>query len=173
MKSATEIFLAVDKEIDAAAGDFLFHLQSHDEEILNTSAGENRWSMAQVADHITKSNFSIAKALQVKGTPINRSSTERVEELKNVFLDFDKKFKSPEFILPETKKFKKDELIEKFNASIKEIKKQAAGTELSEMINHKAFGDITKIEILHFILFHLIRHTRQLTNTANLITSKK
>ena len=33
---------------------------------------------------------------------------------------------------------------------------------LSEMINHPAFGDITKFEILHFVLYHTQRHIHQL-----------
>jgi hypothetical protein len=122
------------------------------------------WTPAQVADHVTKSNRSIGKALLLNGTAINREIDERVPELKNVFLNFETKLKSPDFILPDNGHFVKIVLIANLSHSIEKLKENAAASDLSLLINHPAFGDISKFEILHFVLYHTQRHIHQLEN---------
>jgi hypothetical protein len=120
------------------------------------------WSVAQVADHVTKSNRSIARALQLAGTAINRNPFDRVPELKQVFLNFSSKLQSPVFILPNQMIYDRDSLIGSLSDSIHEIDKAGGNAELLEMINHPAFGNITKFEILYFVVFHTQRHLHQL-----------
>jgi len=157
-------------QLDKTTSEFLNLASSFAEEEINVRPAENSWSAAQVADHVTRSNFSIVKALQLKGTPINRDPAERVEELKEVFLNFETKLKSPSFILPTQNSYEKNTLIARLQHSIEKIKELSEETDLSEMINHVAFGDITKLEILHFVTYHTLRHTRQLKNILESIS---
>lgn len=152
------------EKLDRATGEFFSLIDSFDEQEINTIPFGNSWTAAQVADHVTKSNISIAKALQLKGTAINRDPYERTEELKDVFLDFTTKLKSPSFILPGKNIYEKVMLINQLRNSIEKIKDIAEQSDLSEMINHPAFGDITKLEILHFVIYHTKRHSHQLEN---------
>src|SRR4026208_2195192 len=71
-------------------------VQRFDEVEINDIPYANSWTAAQVADHLTKSNNSIAKAMLLNGTTINRNPAARVDELQKVFLDFDSRLKSPD-----------------------------------------------------------------------------
>jgi DinB superfamily len=137
-------------------------LNGFDGQNINTAPVEGSWTAAQVVDHITRSNMSITKAFALTGATINRDPGERVQELKNIFLNFNTKFQSPDFILPTQDVYEKKILIALLNRSVDKIKEVSCQAELSEMINHPAFGDITKFEILHFVLFHTQRHIHQL-----------
>ena len=141
-------------------------LQSVEGRHLNQKPGPDKWSIAQVADHITLSNNSIAKALALKGKPVDRNPGERVEELKSIFLDFQKKFKSPEFILPTREIYDGRLLLKELEVSIKRIRERMYEDDLDELINHPAFGNISKFEILHFVLYHTQRHLRQINEIA-------
>ena len=137
-------------------------VQRLDEVQINFIPFANSWTAAQVADHLTKSNNSIAKAMLLNGTAINRNPGARVEELRTVFLDFDSKLKSPDFILPSQDIYEREVVIDNLRWSVEKLIEVSSESDLSEMINHRAFGDITKLEILYFVHFHTLRHIRQL-----------
>ena len=79
-----------------------------------------------------------------------------------MFLNFETKFKSPEFIVPEKKKYDKDEVMKAIGASINKLKYARNEVNLSEIINLPIFGEITKLELLYFVLYHTQRHIHQL-----------
>lgn len=148
-------------------------LKSCPENCINTIPFEGSWTVAQVADHITLSNISIARALSLEGIPINRAPDERAGELKDIFLDFSKKFKAPVFIVPAKDVYAKEELIHNLEHSIHTIKEVSDHTDLSVLINHPAFGDISKLEILYFVWFHTQRHLQQVKNILQYPEGKK
>lgn len=129
---------------------------------VNIVPAPGAWSAANVADHLTKSNVSIAKALLLRGEVTNRNAGERIPELESVFLDYTKKFEAPAFILPGKIELAKEEVITAYQDSCNELLALCEEVDFSEMINHRAFGDITKYEILHFVKFHTIRHIAQM-----------
>lgn len=149
---------------ERTTSELLALLRSHDEKGINQKPDTGMWSMAQVADHIRLSNNSIAKALALKGKPLDRHAGERVNELKAIFLDFQKKFQSPDFILPTKDIYNPDQLLNELEQSIRQINNQMYEAELNELINHPAFGDISKFEIFHFVLYHTQRHLQQVKN---------
>lgn len=149
----SEVFAAIGTTVSAVPA-----------ENVNVQPATGGWSVAQVMDHLTKSNRSIVKALKLHGTQINREPTERVQELKDIFLDYSKKFDAPSFIIPSNQPLDKTEITSGFTQSGEDIIQAAEHTNTSEMIDHPAFGDITKLEILHFVLYHSIRHKRQIDN---------
>ena len=146
---------------DTAAG-LMKTMQKFNDVNVNIIPFVNSWTGAQVADHLTKSNISIAKAMLLNGTNINRDPRERVEELKAVFLDFNSKLKSPDFILPAQDSYEREVVIQNLEWSVKKLMEVGREADLSEMINHRAFGDITKFEILYFVHYHTQRHMHQL-----------
>ncbi|HZI53432.1 MAG TPA: DinB family protein [Chitinophagaceae bacterium] len=141
---------------------FMEKLKKFSEVKINTIPFVNGWTAAQVADHLTKSNNSITKAMLLNGTYINRDPRGRVEELKAVFLDFNTKLKSPDFILPSQDIYEREVVIQSLEWSVKKLMEVGREADLSEMINHMAFGDITKFEILYFVHYHTQRHMHQL-----------
>jgi hypothetical protein len=148
--------------LEKTTGDLTTLLDLFSEKAINAVPFEGSWTAAQVADHITRSNTSIAKALHLKGTAINRNPGERIEELKEIFLNFNNKFKSPDFIVPAQDIYERETVIGHLKQSVQRMKEISTTANLSEMINHPAFGDITKFEVLHFVLYHTQRHIHQL-----------
>lgn len=139
------------------------------EEELNKKPFAESWTAAQVIRHVTKSNKSIANAMKLEGTVIPRNADSRVPELRSTFLDETVKFTSPEFIIPEEQFYEKQKLIADLELSVRQLKESSAAANLSEAISHPAFGEITKLELLYFVLFHTQRHTKQLTNIFNIL----
>lgn len=159
--------------LNKAMQDFESILHYFNEEELNFLPGNDGWSPAQVADHVTKSNNSINKALQLTGTAINRAPDEGVAALKKIFLDFSTQLQSPDFILPSKVSYQKDDLITLLKNSAQKIIKAGNEQDLAGMINHPAFGDITKLEILHFVLYHTQRHINQLEKLKVIIKKSR
>ncbi|QNA46099.1 DinB family protein [Lacibacter sediminis] len=141
-------------------------LQSVDERWFNQKPETDKWSIAQVADHIRLSNNSVAKALALKGKPVDRNPSERVAELRKMFLDFQTKYHSPDFIVPTRDIYEPELLLKDLQVSIQLIRERMYEDDLDELINHPAFGDISKFEILHFVLYHTQRHLRQIKDIA-------
>ena len=89
-----------------------------------------------------------------------------------MFLDFDVKYQSPEFIVPEAKHYDKEEIITAFQNSVERLQHVRSNISLIEMINLPPFGEVTKLEILHFVLYHTERHVHQLKNIIHILQSK-
>jgi hypothetical protein len=165
------------KELFESFDDCRFNLveliTSLNEKQVNTVPFENSWTAGQVMEHVTKSNTGIAKALNIEGNQADRNPDARAEELKEMFLDFTIKFKSPEFILPTKDFHSKESVIEDLENSVELLKEVSRNANLAESIKHPAFGEITKLELLHFVKFHMLRHLRQLKNIAESIDKNK
>lgn len=167
--NTTELFTL----IDAASAEFFKIASSVDERIMNIVPFEDSWTIAQLATHVKKSNRAIAQGLQMNGTSCERDADERTEELKEIFLNFRAKYQSPDFIIPEKKEYKKELVIEQLKNSIEQLKELRSKTNLAEIINLPVFGEITKLEILFFVLYHTQRHLHQLKNILSILQKNK
>lgn len=152
------------KSFNETTSEFIKTISSFSKEEINTIPFENSWTAAQVAEHVLLSNNSMIKSLSEKGTAGLRNIEEGVLNLKRIFLNFDEKLQSPKFILPTKEKYDKEILIPALQSSMEQLMQLSGETDLSEIINHTIFGDISKLEIVHFIVYHTQRHTQQLKN---------
>lgn len=132
---------------------------------LNRAPFPGSWSAGQVTRHIIKSNGSIDQALGLPGYTARREPDQRVQELKEIFLDFSIKFGAAPFITPTRDSYQKDRLIKDLSATTRRLKETSRHIDLDQAIHHPAFGEITKLELLFFVLFHTQRHVRQLNKT--------
>jgi hypothetical protein len=148
--------------LDKTTGEFLQLVSSFGDDAINTIPFKNSWTAAQVADHVTKSNRSVIQSLHVAGKTSKRGADERADELKQLFLNFSTKLHSPDFILPARDIYDKEKLLSDLKDSIDEIRHLSESVNLFESLDHRAFGDITKLEILHFVVYHTQRHIHQL-----------
>ncbi len=71
---------------------------------------------------------------------------------------------SPDFILPSKDVYNKEALIQNIYNSFAQLNKISHTADLSEMIVHPALGEIKKLEMLHFVVYHTQRHIHQLKN---------
>ncbi len=151
--------------IDDVAAELIALLLPLSEEQINVAPFKDSWTAAQLATHVTKSNNGMAQALEMQGKPAERKPDQRVKELKNTFLNYELKMKSPPFIVPEPGPYKKDTVIEALKKSNAAVKENMDKADPNEIINlPAAFGEITKLELFHFVLYHTQRHVHQLKN---------
>jgi hypothetical protein len=151
-------------QLEEITNEFLQLVSSFKEQEINTIPFKDSWTAAQIAEHVTKSNASMIQSLDTKGKTSSVNVEEGVQKLKNIFLDFTTKLQSPKFILPTRDIYNKESLITNLKNSIEKLQELGNTVNLSEIINHPIFGDISKQEILHFVVYHTQRHIHQLKN---------
>ncbi len=139
---------------------------------LNAIPFPGSWTAGQVTRHIIKSNRSIAQALNLPGNATGREPDQRVQELKELFLDFTIKFQAAAFIIPTSDVYDKERLLLDLKGSTIRLKEASRLIDLDQAIHHPAFGEITKLELLYFVLFHTVRHVRQLKKIVTVTHSK-
>jgi len=142
-----------------------------DEEKVNTVPYEGSWTAPQLLRHVSKSINAMAKAMQMEGKPAQRNPVERAEQLKNVFLDLSKKMKQPDFLIPEEQLYEKQSAIDELNNSFNGFKENAS-TNLNELVEGLPLGPITKLEIIHFVLYHTQRHLHQMKKICEALKKK-
>lgn len=150
--------------LDAATSELLALISSADTSIINRVPFNDSWTAAQLVVHVIKSNLHIARSLSLKGKIIERDPAERASELEEIFLDFSTKLQSPEFIVPPNDTYNKEIIIADLKKSIEQVNEASSIANLSEAISHHEFGEITKLELLYFVLYHTQRHIHQLKN---------
>ena len=155
--------------LDAASSELLALISSADTSIINSVPFKNSWTAAQLVVHLIKSNSHIVRSLSLKGKIIERDPAERAPELEKIFLDFSTKMQSPEFILPQDMIYHKEEIIKDYVQSMEQLKEKRDHVNLLEAISHRAFGEITKLELLYFVLYHTQRHLHQLKNILSIL----
>jgi hypothetical protein len=156
--SKDELFSSLD---DVASQLALLFLSLSENEI-NKIPYEDSWTAGQLLRHVTKSTNGMAAAMLAESKPAERDSTEKVHFLKKTFLDFLKKMKSPEFIVPENETYSKQSSIDELNQSFEKLKGNANKANLNDLVEDLPFGPTTKLELLHFVLYHTERHLHQL-----------
>lgn len=161
--------MEITDELRQATGKFLQTVSSFSEAELNKLPFKGSWTAAQVAEHVKKSNLGMINTLSSEGGAIDRDPAARVQELKDIFLNFEIKLQSPQFIIPAEGEYKKAPLVKDLHASIEQILELSRTVNRQEGIKHPIFGEITRQEILHFIVYHTQRHLRQLNNIASLV----
>jgi hypothetical protein len=151
-------------------------ISSFPEEKFNTVPFNGSWTAAQVSDHILKSVSGVQKMLYTNTKPTTRQADEKVEAIKSMFLDFNTKMKSPEFVLPENTPIEKEKILNawedtktKLITAIKTLDLSATCT----VFELPGFGEFTRTEWIWFAIYHKQRHTHQLKNIYEILVNKK
>ncbi|MFY7840236.1 MAG: DinB family protein [Lacibacter sp.] len=141
----------------------ILHLLSTvNEDALHFKPAARSWCIAQIAEHVMHSANSVLKAMALKGNKAQRDPAEKIKELQLIFLDFEKKYDSPGFILPTKDIYIKEALLKDFESTHIALMQLLYEIDFEEMIDHPAFGNISKLEIAHFVWFHTQRHLQQM-----------
>lgn len=149
-----------------------FALNLSDEQI-NKVPFKNSWTACQLLSHVSKSVKGMANAIGKPGKPADRAITNRVIELKQVFLDVTTKLQSPQVIVPEQKNYDKQTLVKELQDNLKKLKIVTSTADVSEIAEGLPFGDVTKIEILHFLVYHSQRHLYQMSKISNALINQE
>jgi len=159
-------------QMEAALGETVQLLSSLSKEELNTVPFEGSWTPAQVGQHLLKAETGMDKLLLVPTETAARQPDEKVEETKSIFLDFTAKYQSPDFIIPEEKEYTYDELVEPLKENknkISEASKTANLNQIAPLPPNHPFEGYTKLEMVHFLTYHTIRHNQQIKNMLPMI----
>lgn len=144
---------------------FLNLLSSFTEEQFNTVPFEGSWTAAQVGDHIAKSQSMITGLICGSTRPSQRDPYQKVETVKQIFLDFTTKMTSPEIILPSVNIQAKAMVINNLTSIAGKVTELVNTVDLSETCTDLALptlGEMTREEWVYFIIYHTQRHTHQL-----------
>lgn len=134
----------------------------------NTKPGgaEDSWSVADVVEHLYRSEFGIPKLFTGKTEAVaDRAPDAYLEDMRKRFLESDKKMKASGIILPEKGEKPKETLISKFRKNRLEIAKLTGELNLEALclsFKHPIYGYLTRLEWVHFNIIHTQRHMRQI-----------
>lgn len=159
-------------DFSATAAELLATVSSFKEEDINIIPFEGSWTAGQVGEHIYKSMSGISHSLQGAVKKTNRDPAEKVKAIGDIFLNFDFKMQSPDFILPSELPHDKTLLLRCLTLITSEVKEQMAAQDLSATCLQSilpGFGDLTRLELNYFIVFHTQRHIHQLKNILTAI----
>ena len=151
-------------KIEQNFGELMESLSSLNQDQLNRVPFNGSWSAAQVGEHLLKS-YGVIEVLSGNTMPTDRPIDEKVEELKLIFLNYDIKMESPEFILPSAGIIDREALLKDLEERIVAILRFIWERDLSATCIDLEFpdqGPLTGLEWVHFLYYHTHRHLNQL-----------
>jgi hypothetical protein len=140
-------------------------IASFDDDDFNTIPFEGSWTAGQVAEHVFKSISDMPSLLLTESKKADRDAFEKCEAIGAIFLNFDVKLKSPDFILPSDEPKQVSVFVDSFTRKVNEINKTIRQVDLSRLYTRYPFptiGELTGWEWIYFAAAHSTRHTVQL-----------
>lgn len=165
-----ELFEAVDK----TTMELVQLISSFSQKDINAIPFEDSWTAAQVADHLLKS-YAVVETLNGPVKKTERQPGEKIQMIREVFLNFDTKMNSPEAILPAASPIDKETILRSLKSRIAQIKEVIQTRDLSETCTGfiiPGFEEFTRLEWIHFVLYHTQRHIHQMKNIFEMATNK-
>jgi hypothetical protein len=151
-------------EIRNTADEFIRLISTFSDEQFNRQPSPESWTPGQVADHIIKATAGLPDGRTKKA---ERPIDELVPTLEEVFLNFDVKYKSPDFVTPDEGPFDKKRIL----LTLQEVKENnivvASSRDLSALcmeFEFPATGYLTRYEWFKFFVVHTQRHIHQVKN---------
>lgn len=148
--------------MDTAVAELVSLMAPLNEGQVNTVPFAGGWNAGQLFRHVTKSTNGMVRALLAEARPAMREPAENVGQLRRSFLDFSTKMKSPAFIVPEDEYYEKEQSVAELDTALQQLRASAERADLQELVKGLPLGDVTKLEILHFVVYHTQRHVQQM-----------
>lgn len=149
------------------AGNLLSNFALFNEQQINVALSTDSWSAGQIAEHVLKSASQLIPILNGTAKPAERDPAQKVKMIKDLFLDFEAKFKSAPAIWPSDGPHNKFEVIESLGTVIVEIREIINSKDLYAICTDLVvpfFGQLTRLEWLYLICYHTQKHIHQLKN---------
>ena len=142
-------------------------LSKFSETEFNTVPSQGGWTAGQTAQHIILACSGYAELFKGKTEKTTRKPDKNIKELEAIFLDFNNKMDSPDFLKPEITDYNKN-LSTLALLNIESNLLSASETYDTTLIcldfELPGFEKFTILEWIHFALIHTQRHTNQLHN---------
>lgn len=159
----------IHSELKKVTSELLEILSSLDQEHLNRIPSHGGWTAAQIGEHLLKS-YAVVKTLNGTTKPTQRPADKKIKSIKNLFLDFNVKMESPEFIVPSPDPIDKETLLTSLEKRVKQILEVIDTKDLTVTCEDYAipeYGEFTRLEWVYFCLYHTQRHVHQLNQLVN------
>ncbi|WP_264538082.1 DinB family protein [Flavobacterium sp. N1736] len=148
-------------------------LSEFSESELNTVPYKGSWTGGQTAQHIILACSGYPDLFAGKTEKTTRKPDEKVKEIEALFLNFNTKMDSPDFIKPEIKDYNKNSLTLSLLTIESELLTASENFDLTLTcldFEVPGFGKFTILEWVNFGLVHAQRHTKQLHDIFNYVT---
>lgn len=156
------------KEFDQTTNDLLNTIASFSQEEFNAIPFEGSWTAAQVTEHLLKSESRMPALFKSNSRPTTeRKPDEKTAMIESIFLDFNTRLQSPEFILPSNEWKEKEALFNALKTTRTDIRSVIETVDLSRTFTDFPFpqiGELTGWEWICFLTCHAKRHIRQMKN---------
>lgn len=143
------------------------------EEEINAIPYQGSWTAGQTVQHIILACSGYPKLFAGKTEKTNRKYNEFVPLLDSIFLDFNTKMDSPDFLKPEKKEYNKNTLTLALLAIESDLLQSTEKYDLTiicEDFQVPGFEKFTIFEWIYFALIHTQRHTHQLNSIFKMLT---
>lgn len=151
----------------------LIHLiHSFTDENFNTRPSTGGWSAGQVAEHIRLSAGDVVQLFNGGAFETDRDPEMNIAPIRNLFMDFDSKFESPESIVPADKDYGRGAFVSYFHQLSAEIDEAVAQLDMSctcSGFELPGFGLMTRVEWIAFVVYHTQRHIHQMRKLSQKI----
>ncbi|GAB3931095.1 DinB family protein [Mucilaginibacter myungsuensis] len=152
-------------ELKTTREGFLNALALSDHSNFNTIPFEGSWTAGQVAEHIYKSIDGMPGLLSGDAKPTERDPNMMTAGLREMFLNFETKMQSPDFILPSDEPKELASLTQQIGDTLNGIIEAGQHIDVNLTVVGFEFpnaGPVTRIELLNFVSVHVQRHAHQL-----------
>lgn len=152
------------EQFDEVTSELIRLVSSTSERELNHAPGENSWSIAQVAQHLSRS-YQVSDILKGRVEPAQREYDEKLAQIKREFLDLSTKMQSPAEIVPDNIFIDKVDLLLALKERISIQRHIILHYDLSPVcLDFKipSYGTFTRYEWIGFNVIHTKRHIHQI-----------
>jgi len=164
------------REVENTLKELIQLVSSFNQEQINTIPFEGSWTAGQLGRHMIKSNSGFVEMLNGPVKDSGREPDKMVERIKEDFLDFNTKMKSPDFIVPENINYNKEALLSSLNNIKVDLNKAVLTLDLTKtclVFELPVYGALTRLEAIYFVIYHTQRHIHQLKNIFQKVVNKQ
>ncbi|GGF16514.1 DinB family protein [Flavobacterium limi] len=133
----------------------------------NTTPSQGGWTAGQTVQHIILACSGYPKLFKGRTEKTTRKPDKNINELESIFLDFNTKMDSPEFLKPEITNYSKNSLTLTLLNIESDLLLAAESHDVTLTcfdFELPGFEKFTILEWINFALIHTQRHTYQLKN---------
>jgi len=147
-------------------------ISSLDTDTINRKPNSGVWSLAQVVDHLTRSDAVMTRVVRGTTEPCERDPLEKVDQMRTRFGDFESKLSAFGMLIPGNEAMDRDEVIRKFTearAYFREAVASADPNVICTRFAHPLFGQLTRAEWGWFTVIHTERHLVQFSRIQSML----
>lgn len=142
----------------------LFDANSYNKVVANDS-----WTAGQIVEHVLLSAEKFDEVVHGEVEETSRAFDKLKAQLKAILLSFETKLKSPDFIYPALKEYQPIDHTQRIQKVVQNLKEAVHNLDLTKTCVSfplPGLGNLTRYEVIYFVIYHTERHLNQLDKIA-------